>query len=99
MISRVAVSLQDIRHEISNNWKKEPYSVVVPTREDLYREELQSVLLYLKLRKVKKLIEENQRDLQNNLQDEEMLTLIKTHQYLKETERELTKLLGTVIFR
>ena len=99
MISRVAVSLQDIRHEISNNWKKEPYSVVVPTREDLYREELQSVLLYLKLRKVKKLIEENQQDLQKTNNEEDIITLIKTHQYLKETERELTKLLGTVIFR
>ena len=99
MISRVAVSLQDIRHELSHNWKKEPYSIVVPTREELYREELQSVLLYLKLRKVKKLIEENQRDIQYNENDEDMVTLLKTHQYLKNTERELTKLLGTVIFR
>ena len=99
MISRVAVSLQDIRHELSHNWKKEPYSIVVPTREELYREELQSVLLYLKLRKVKKLIEENQRDIQHNENDEDMVTLLKTHQYLKNTERELTKLLGTVIFR
>jgi DNA primase len=99
MISRVAVSIQDIRHQLSHNWKKEPFSVVVPTREELYREELQSVLLYLKLRKVKKLIEENQRDLQNNHNEEDTITLIKTHQYLKNTERELTKLLGTVIFR
>jgi DNA primase len=99
VISKLAVSLQDIRHEISQNWKKEPYSVVVPTREELYREELESVLLYLKLRKVKKLIEENQRDIQNNENDEDMITLLKTHQYLKNTERELTKLLGTVIFR
>jgi len=99
MISRVAVSLQDIRHELSHNWKKEPYSVVVPTREELYREELQSVMLYLKLRKVKKLIEENQRDIQNNDNEEDLITLLKTHQYLKNTEQELTKLLGTVIFR
>lgn len=99
IISKLAVSLQDIKHEISQNWKKEPYSVVVPTREELYREELESVLLYLKLRKVKKLIEENQRDIQNNENDEDMITLLKTHQYLKNTERELTKLLGTVIFR
>jgi hypothetical protein len=47
----------------------------------------------------KKLIEENQRDLQNNHNEEDTITLIKTHQYLKNTERELTKLLGTVIFR
>jgi len=99
MISRVAVSLQDIRHELSHNWKKEPYSVVVPTREELYREELQSVMLYLKLRKVKKLIEENQHDIQNNDNEEELITLLKTHQYLKNTEQELTKLLGTVIIR
>jgi DNA primase len=99
MISRVAVSLQDIRYELSHNWKKEPFSIVVPTREELYREELTSVLLYLKLRKVKKLIEENQRDIKNNENEEDMTTLLKTHQYLKNTERELTKLLGTVIFR
>jgi DNA primase len=73
--------------------------VIVPSREDLYKEEIYSVLIYLKLRKIKGMIEENQRDLEQPHTDEELMTLIKTHQHLKQMETELLKNLGTVIVR
>jgi DNA primase len=98
-ISKNVVSLTDIKHEISPNWREAPYEVIVPSREDLYKEEIYSVLIYLKLRKIKGMIEENQRDLEQPHTDEELMTLIKTHQHLKQMETELLKNLGTVIVR
>lgn len=98
-ISKNVVSLTDIKHEISPNWREAPYEVIVPSREDLYKEEIYSVLTYLKLRKIKGMIEENQRDLEQPHTDEELMTLIKTHQHLKQMETELLKNLGTVIVR
>ncbi|MFN5135090.1 MAG: DNA primase [Chitinophagaceae bacterium] len=98
-ISKNVVSLTDIKHEISANWREAPYEVIVPTREDLYKEEIYSVLTYLKLRKIKGMIDENQKDLEKPHTDEELITLIKTHQHLKQMETELLKSLGTVIVR
>ena len=98
-ISKNVVSLADIKNEISPNWKDAPYEIIVPTREDKYKEEIQSVLTYLKLRKIKSMVDENQRDLEKPHTNEDLITLIKTHQHLKQMETALIKELGTVIYR
>ena len=41
----------------------------------------------------------NQRDLEKSTIPEEQMVLVQTHQHLKQLEIELTKQLGTVIFR
>jgi DNA primase len=97
-ISKSAVALNDIGEELSPNWIK-IYEKPFATREDLYREEINSVMIYLKLRKIKRMIDENQRDLEKPHTPDELITLIKTHQHLKQMEMELTKEMGTVIFR
>ncbi|HNP00923.1 MAG TPA: hypothetical protein PKM83_14310, partial [Ferruginibacter sp.] len=58
-----------------------------------------STLNYLKLRKIKRLMDENQRDLERTTSPEDQMMLVQTHQHLKQMEIELTKQLGTVIFR
>jgi DNA primase len=97
-ISKNAVALNDIGEELSPNWIK-IYEKPFATREDLYKEEINSVLIYLKLRKIKRMIDENQRDLEKPHSSDELITLLKTHQHLKQMEMELTKEMGTVIFR
>ncbi|TWI84937.1 DNA primase [Lacibacter cauensis] len=97
-ISKLVVSLSDFGNELSPNWIR-IYEKPFPTKEDLYVQELQSVLTYLKLRKIKKMVDENQRDMELPHSDEELITLLKTHQHLKELEMELTRALGTVIVR
>lgn len=97
-IRNAAVALADIGHELSPNWKR-VFDKAPPDRNDLYREEVHSVLTYLKLRKIKKMIEENQRDMEQPHSSDELIVLIKTHQHLKEVESNLTKGMGTVIFR
>ncbi len=97
-LSAVVINLMDTRYELSANWK-DHYDGPLPTREDLYREEVSSTLNYLKLRKIKRLIDENQRDLEKTSSSEDQLTLLQTHQHLKQLEIMLTKNHGTVIFR
>ncbi|MDX2046952.1 MAG: DNA primase [Chitinophagaceae bacterium] len=97
-LSVLAVSLMDSPYELSPNWK-EHYDGPLPTRDDLYREEVNSVMNYLKLRKIKRLIDENQLDLEKTHTMDEQLTLLQTHRHLKQLEMELTKQMGTVILR
>lgn len=97
-MSSLVVSIMDFNYEISPNWK-EHFEGHIATREELFAEEVFSTLNYLKLRKIKRLMDENQRDLEKSSSAEDQLMLLQTHQHLKLMEIELTKQLGTVIFR
>ncbi len=97
-LSTLVVNIMDVNAEISPNWK-EHYEGHIATREELFREEVFSTLNYLKLRKIKRLIDENQLDLEKPHTAEEQIILLQTHQHLKQMEISLTKTLGTVIYR
>ena len=97
-LSALVVGIMDFNHEISPKWK-EHFEGYIATREDLFAEEVFSTLNYLKLRKIKRLMDENQRDLEKATTAEDQMILVQTHQHLKQMEIELTKQLGTVIFR
>ncbi len=97
-MSSLVVSIMDINYEISHNWK-EHFEGHIPTREELFKEEVFSSLNYLKLKKIKRMIDENQRDLEKSSNPEEQLIFLQTHQHLKQMEIELTRQLGTVIFK
>ncbi len=97
-MSSLVVSIMDFNYEVSPKWK-EHYEGHIPTRDELFKEEVFSTLNYLKLKKIKRLMDENQRDLERSSKAEEQLMLVQTHQVLKQMEIDLTKQLGTVIFR
>jgi DNA primase len=97
-VSSAVVSLLDFPYELSPNWK-EHFEGKINTREDLYREEISSTVSYLKLRKIKKMIEENQKDFARMTSPQDQLMVIQTHQHLKHMEMELLKNLGTVILK
>ncbi len=97
-LSKLVVGLMDTQYELSPNWK-EHYDGPLLTREELYKEEVLSSLNYLKLRKIKRLVTENQKDLEKAASTEEQLILMKTHQHLKQLEVELTRNIGTVIVK
>jgi len=97
-LSADVVSLLDFPYELSNNWK-DHFEGKIFSREELYQEEVKSTINYLKLRKIKRLIEENQKDLERVHSSEEQMVLIQTHQHLKQLETELTRQMGTVILR
>jgi DNA primase len=97
-MSALVVSIMDFNYEISPKWK-EHFEGHINTRDDLFAEEVFSTLNYLKLRKIKRLMDENQRDMEKSTVIEDQMLLVQTHQHLKQMEIELTKQLGTVIYR
>ncbi|HEU4470761.1 MAG TPA: DNA primase [Flavisolibacter sp.] len=66
--------------------------------KDTTNEEVESAINYLKLRKVKRLLLQNQSDLEKALPAQQS-TLFLTHQHLKQLEMELSRKLGSVVIR
>jgi DNA primase len=97
-MGNLVVSLLEFHYELSPNWK-DHFEGKIFSREELYREDILSTLSYLKLRKIKRLIEINQRDLEKSRLPEEQSMLIETHRHLKNLEREISGLVGTVILK
>lgn len=97
-LNSVVINLMDVNTEISPNWK-EHYEGHIPTREELFREETTSSLNYLKLRKIKRLIHENQQDLEKAADPEEQQIFMQTHLHLKQMEMEIIRKVGTVIYK
>jgi len=67
--------------------------------EDRTSEIVDSAISYLKLRKVKRMLLENQLDLEKPHTQEEYTMLHQTHDHLKQMEIELTRKMGTVIIK
>jgi DNA primase len=66
--------------------------------KDNTNEEVESAINYLKLRKVKRLLLQNQADLEK-AEPSQQSTLFLTHQHLKQMEMELSRKLGSVVIR
>jgi len=97
-LSTLAVSIMDLHYEISPNWK-DHYDGKIFSSDELYKEDVLSTMGYLKLRKIKRLIEENQKDMNKSQSGEELRLQMETHQHLKELEKGLLRELGTVIVK
>jgi DNA primase len=67
-------------------------------QKDTTNEEVESAINYLKLRKVKRLLLENQQDLEKASSADQQ-TLFLTHVHLKQMEIELSRKLGSVVIK
>jgi DNA primase len=67
--------------------------------EDKTNDQVESAIGYLKLRKIKRMLLENQLDMEKPHTKEESDVLYQTHDHLKKMEIELTKRIGTVIIK
>jgi DNA primase len=97
-LSNLVISLMESQTEISENWYKK-FEGKIATRDDLYKEEVLSTLAYFKLRKIKKLIFQNQKDMENASKDEDQMLFLKVHMLLKNKEKEILTDFGTVIYK
>ncbi|MEJ7736590.1 MAG: DNA primase [Chitinophagaceae bacterium] len=61
--------------------------------------QITSSLNYLKLKKIKRLMNQNQKDLQQPHTQDELMMLIQTHQHLKQIEADLQRKVGSVIVK
>ena len=97
-LSDLVINLMHTNSELSAKWSTK-YEGHIPTRDELFKEEVFSSLNYLKLRKLKKMIHQNQLEMQQAVSAEEQMSFVATHQILKKLEIELTRQLGTVIYK
>ncbi len=68
------------------------------TQKDTTNAEVESAINYLKLRKIKRLLLQNQTDLEK-AEPSEQQTFFLTHQHLKQMEIELSRKLGSVVIK
>ncbi|MDF2188980.1 DNA primase [Paraflavitalea sp. CAU 1676] len=97
-LSAMVVTVMDFAYEMSPKWN-EHFDGKLPTTEDIYRADVKSAVNYLKIRKIRRLIDENQRDMQKPHNSEELLVLLQTHMALKQMEQDMIKQNGTVILK
>ena len=97
-LSLLVIDIMDTQTDISPNWSNR-YEGKIYTREDLFKEEVISTLSYFKLRKIKRMIDENHREMEKAVSDEEQFLYLKTHLALKKEEQAITGQTGTVIFK
>ncbi|UCJ05230.1 DNA primase [Chitinophaga pendula] len=95
---QVALILEDKEADLSVNWK-ERFEINTVCGDNAYLKDTISTTNYLILRKIKKLVHENQQEGEKAETAEAQLASLQMHQHLKQLERELTQGLGTVIFR
>ncbi|HVK46961.1 MAG TPA: DNA primase [Pseudobacter sp.] len=98
-LSALVIQIMDFPYELSKKWSEVLDQGSFKEEEAKHLLPVNSAIHYLKLRKIKRLLEENQRDMSKPHSSEELMVLIQTHAHLKQLEIELTKRLGTVILK
>jgi DNA primase len=83
---------QGFRKYMGIEYKHKP----LQKEDKTFKDDVISTLQYLKLKKIKRLMEENQMDLEANNTYEKFMELLPPHLHIKEMEIELTKLAGIV---
>jgi len=96
-IQQLVMGLFEPEHELSLRWN-EKLGLNKAVEAITYQQQIEVSLLYYKLRKLKKMIRQNQEDMEK-ISGEEQIQLLHIHKHLKDAERELTKIIGTVIFK
>ena len=96
-IRNLVVSISMFPFELSQKWDEVMETMNIVNKDTSLQDVTLSVNFY-KLRKIKKMFDQNQRDMENAPLEEQM-KLIEVHKHLKEIERELAKQLGTVIIK
>jgi DNA primase len=96
-IQQLVMGLFEPEHELSLRWN-EKLGLKKVVEDISFQHQIEVSLLYYKLRKIKKMIRQNQADMEQ-VNGEEQIQLLHIHKHLKDAERELTKIIGTVIFK
>ncbi len=96
-IRNLVIAITLFPYELSPSWDKMIEGKTFTNIDHSHQDVLVSVNYY-KLRKIKKMFDQNQYDMEHADMEGQM-QLIKIHQHLKTLEREITQKLGTVILK
>ncbi len=97
-IRNLVASITLSPYELSQRWDELMENMNILGRDTSIQDVLLSVN-YFKLRKIKQMFEENQRDMERAGSFEEQIKLMQVHKQLKAIEMQLTQSLGTVIIK
>ena len=96
-IRNLVISVTVFPYELSQKWDEKIEGLNITNRDTSQQDVLMSVN-YFKLRKIKRMFDENQKDMEHAT-TEEQIKLIGIHLHLKNVEREITQQIGTVILK
>jgi len=97
-ISDEVMAIMTNPYELSQNWNKVMEGKNI-NNQDVRKNDIILSLSYFKLHKLKKMLKENQHDMQHAKNGEELQRCLAIHKSLKEIEQEITRTLGTVIIK
>jgi DNA primase len=95
-ISDEVIAIMASPYELSENWDRIMEGANINNR-DVSVEDVTLSMSYFKLHKLKKMLQQNQQDMQQAADAETLNRCLSIHKTLKDIEQEITKLLGTVI--
>ena len=95
-ISDEIIAIMASPYELSENWDRIMEGANINNR-DVSVEDVTLSMSYFKLHKLKKMLQQNQQDMQQAVDAETLNRCLSIHKTLKDIEQEITKLLGTVI--
>ena len=97
-VRKMVINIDMHPFELSPNWDNIMEGMNINNR-DVSRQDVIMSVNYYKLRKIKKMFDENQKDIEKATSFEDQINLIKVHKVLKEEEQKITQQLGTVILK
>lgn len=97
-LRELVISITMFPFELSENWDKILEGMNINNR-DVSLEDISMSLNYFKLKKIKKILVQNQQELESTTDFNEQIKLLDVHKSLKEIEKEITQKLGTVILK
>lgn len=97
-VSNLAISLLSHSYQLSENWK-DKHGIYVKLEEDIVKEAGINAVNHLKVRKLNKMIQQNQEKLTSATDAHEIERLQQMHMSLVAIRKELSKALGAVILR
>ncbi|MGF7232163.1 DNA primase [Arachidicoccus sp.] len=97
-IREMVVSITMSQYELSRRWDEVMENMHILDRDTSHKDAELS-MIYFKLRKIKKMFEQTQIELEQTSAFEDQLRLLEVHKHLKTAEKELTEQLGAVILK
>ncbi|SEW35585.1 DNA primase [Chitinophaga arvensicola] len=95
---QIANILEDKEADLSSKWKDQ-FEIDTVYGDNAYLSDTISTTNYLILRKIKKLIHENQEEAKKATEMDQILSCLEMQKHLNSLEKELTNGMGTVIFK
>ncbi len=98
IIRDLVVLITMFPYELSQRWDEKLENMNILNR-DTSRQDVGRSVMFFKLKKLKRMCEENQQNMERSKNLHEQMQLMEIHRHLKNMEIELTKQIGTVIIK